>query len=262
MLFFQPKIKFDSFYVVQNNGNEELQRLWIVIIMVAIILVLKFVFRALIPDKPKWVFDEEERQKAQREMFKGGEENKSLPAKFEKELFEEREKLKAKEHRLKIETESSKKKIKEIQIEKDKLKQKLKEKNIQNSSSYSLQLQKNPQDYKAKALSLFLKTFKFVEHELLILRINDINKYEGNGLFLCNECHKSRSVLECLDCQENFCRRCYKEVHVTTHIMLGKMGQPNIALIAQRNPQNEYLLKDKDLNILDRVKYVKDRLQK
>ncbi len=64
--------------------------------MVSIIIFVKFFFRALIPDKPKWVVDEEERQNAQKEINKGRIETKFIPAKFEKEIADEKKKIKAK----------------------------------------------------------------------------------------------------------------------------------------------------------------------
>ena len=54
----------------------------------SIVLVVKFVFRGLIPDKPEWVIDEEERQKAQKQLLKGGEEIINSPSRVENDQEE------------------------------------------------------------------------------------------------------------------------------------------------------------------------------
>ena len=212
--------------------NQELQRLWLVIILVAIVLILKFVFRALIPDKPKWVIDEEERQKVQKETFTFtvGEENFS-PVKIQKA---QREDESRNERKLQNQVNRLQKELDEI-----KLSQKPK-KDIVNSLPPISHSQISNQDFKATTLSLFYKTFKYLEHELLIKRMNDVNKQEGNNLFLCNECHKFRAILECLDCQELFCDRCYKEVHLKSHrILFGPESKPNIVSLTQSTPAIE-----------------------
>lgn len=223
--------------------------------MVCIIIFVKFLFRAVIPDKPKWVNDEEERQKAQREIHKGSSEVKFSSSKLEKEIIEEKSRIKAKINELRSKLEKSERKIKELETEKDKFRKQLKEKALTNSVS-STNLQQNPQEFKAKALSLFLRTFITVERELLLIRFEEIAKYEGNLLLICNECHKAKAIIECLDCEENYCKRCYEDMHITTHRMMGK-PQPNIASF----PRISADIIPSDYKLVDRAKFVREKKQ-
>lgn len=201
MLFFSKKVTFSTFL----SSEDQIYRLWLTIIMVCIIIFVKFLFRAVIPDKPKWVIDEEERQKAQRELKKSTAEVKFSSSKLEKEIIEEKTRIKARINDLRSKLEKSERKIKELESEKEKFKKQLKEKALTNSVSSTI-FQQTPQDFKANALSLFLKTFTAVERELLLIRLEEIAKYEGNLLLICNECHKAKAILECLDCEENYCK--------------------------------------------------------
>ena len=260
LIFFQTKVSFNVFYEVDQNHayqNQELQRLWLVIILVAIILIVKLVFRALIPDKPKWVMDEEERQKAQKELFKSGEEIQNSLSKVENEHNEERNK---KEMKLKKKIQVLQKEL----VSANSKNQRPKEQSVHALPAISQWQISNPQEFKAKTLSQFYKTFKFMEHELLIQRIDDITKYEGKTLFLCNECHKSKAVLECLDCQEPFCKRCYKDVHLTAHAMVfGNETPPNITYFASENDQTDNVLKENDNVLLGRnTKNPKEKFKK
>lgn len=252
LLFFTKKITFGTFTFV--DLNEDINRLWLVISMVGIIIFVKFFFRALIPDKPKWVEEEEERQNTQKEMNKGRIETKFIPAKLEKEISDEKKKIKAKLNNMRSDLEKAGKKIKELENEKEKYKLKLKEKHNENNIS-SLTFHQNPVDYKAKVLSLFLKTYKFLEHELLVLRLKDISKYDQNNLYICNECHQARSVFECLDCQENFCKHCYDVTHITTHKMIGKPAPT----ISGFNKTNQETMSLNEYKLIDRIKYIRDK---
>ena len=229
------------------KSTSDIYRLWLVIIMVFIIIFLKFVFRAVIPDKPKWVIDEEERQKSILESDKGQEKlTKSAPAKSEKERVDTSRKNKI--FKLNEELKEKKGIINELERERDKWKNQVKQKIAQSSTNIT-SFQKNAQEYKLKVISLFLKTFKIVEHELLILRLEDVSKYDTNSLFMCCECHKARALLECLDCQEHFCKLCYKNIHVTNHHLLGK-DKPTITGILKHET-----LALEDCTLTDRTKY-------
>lgn len=173
--------------------------------MVGIIIFVKFLFRAVIPDKPRWVMEEEERQKVQQEVIKGNSEVKLIPSKVEKEINEVQGKAKAKINEYRGKLEKSEKKIKELESERERIKQQLKDKMLNSTPSNSA-FQQSPQEYKAKALSLFLKTFQTIERDLLLIRLEEIAKYENDALFICDECHKAKAILECLDCKENYCK--------------------------------------------------------
>ena len=57
-MYLNPKLKLNIFY---KNSESGVGRLWTIIIMMLIVILMKFIFRALIPDKPQWVIEEEEK---------------------------------------------------------------------------------------------------------------------------------------------------------------------------------------------------------
>ena len=242
---------------IEAYQSQKLNRLWLVIGMVSLIILTKFLFRSLIADKPRWVTEEEERQRAEKDANKGISETKAFPAKAEKEIMEEKKKNKGRLDNMRNLLDKTNKKMKEIEVEKEKLKQKLKEKTLASSSALGLSnFQQNSQEFKGKVLSLFLRTYKNIEQELLVLRLEDIAKFEGNYLFLCNECHKAKAVLECLDCEDNYCKKCYDDVHVITHKMLGKT-LPVICGLAKGNLVET--LNGNDYKFVDRAKFIRDQ---
>jgi len=224
--------------------------------MVSLIILTKFLFRAIIPDKPRWVIEEEERQKAEKDRNKGISEKKAFPAKAEKEIIEEKKKNKGRLDNMRNMLDKTNKKLKEIEVEKERLKQKLKEKTLVNSTLGMSNYPQNSREFKGKVLSLFLRTFKNIEQELLVLRLEDIAKFEGNYLFLCNECHKAKAILECLDCQDNYCKKCYDDMHIMTHKMLGK-AKPVISGFAKGNAME--FLNGNEYKFVDRAKFIRDK---
>lgn len=62
LIFFNKKIEFKVLAV--GMEKDEVNRLWGIIIMVTIIMFAKFIFRALIDDKPRWVVEEQQRERA------------------------------------------------------------------------------------------------------------------------------------------------------------------------------------------------------
>ena len=65
LIFFNKKIEFKV--LALGMDQDEVSRLWGIIIMVTIIMVAKFSFRALIDDKPGWVVEEQQRERAKLE---------------------------------------------------------------------------------------------------------------------------------------------------------------------------------------------------
>jgi len=52
-----------------------------------------------------------------------------------------------------------------------------------------------------------------IERELLVLRLNQINKVIKVPVFICDECHSSLAIIECMECQENLCKTCCIKYH-------------------------------------------------
>ena len=70
MCFFKNRTdNYTSLNITEINNTNYISisgdtgRLWTIIIIITSVVLLKFVFRALINDKPKWVREEEEKQK-------------------------------------------------------------------------------------------------------------------------------------------------------------------------------------------------------
>lgn len=65
LIFFNKKIQFKL--MTLGMDGDEVSRLWGIIVMVAIIMLVKFGFRAIIDDKPHWVVEEQQRERAKLE---------------------------------------------------------------------------------------------------------------------------------------------------------------------------------------------------
>ena len=52
-----------------------------------------------------------------------------------------------------------------------------------------------------------------IERELLVLRLSQINEVITVNVFICDECHNTLAIIECLECQENLCKACCIKYH-------------------------------------------------
>lgn len=62
MNFMEDFFGVDDTQDIITDPSKDIDRLWVFVIVVHIILVVKFLVIALVPDKPKWVLKREEKQ--------------------------------------------------------------------------------------------------------------------------------------------------------------------------------------------------------
>jgi len=66
--------------------------------------------------------------------------------------------------------------------------------------------------------SLIYNTYTILEKELITRRIADVNKLTTKIIVMCNYCQKTKSVYNCNTCNEQFCEKCFKDVHNKVNI--------------------------------------------
>jgi len=45
------------------------------------------------------------------------------------------------------------------------------------------------------------------------MRLEHINKVITSAIFICDLCHENLAMIECVECKENYCFYCSKDIH-------------------------------------------------
>jgi len=82
---------------------------------------------------------------------------------------------------------------------------------LQSNSGTEKKLDKKT--YESRLLKLLLNTHLKIERELLVMRLEQINKVITVAVYICDLCHEKPALIECLECKENYCYECSLTIH-------------------------------------------------
>ncbi|CAD8078721.1 unnamed protein product [Paramecium primaurelia] len=217
-------------YVIENDLE-----LWYFMSCVIAISLIKILVRELIPDRPDWVIEEidkinhrelvEQQQKTQIKL-------KDLDRHY-KELKDENKKLKKEQGEIEQSTEI---KLKQLDTEIAKL-----ESYFFSISKYK-KLDKIIQtEYDMIVQSVMKIRYYQIDNALIVKRMLQFLQANFQNLSICQECGKNPTILECIECTEQFCAACYQKLHTIT-----QQTQHNVNLMRKKNE----ILEQIELNVV------------
>ncbi|CAD8178610.1 unnamed protein product [Paramecium pentaurelia] len=223
--------------IIQNDLE-----LWYFISFVIAVTLIKILVRQLIPDRPEWVIEEIDKIN-NRELVEQQEKAKQKLRDMEKhfkELRDENTKLKKEQADLEQVTEV---KIKSLDAEINKLEQQ-----FQNISRFKKIDKLIITEYDMIVLNVLKNRYYQFDNIMLTKRLLQFLEAKSCIIQICQECGKTPAILECLECQENFCAQCYYKVHTVIQQM-----KHNVKLKVKKNE----ILEQIELNVVQDDKYQK-----
>lgn len=262
MLYFHKTSLVEMFY---REDYEETNKIWFFMIVITILIFIRYFFQEVIIDKPKWV-QQQEKFKQYQLQRRQQEEEKIL------ELTKDKQKELEKDIQFKVKEISEKHKEKIQDLEKqlqvkvkscNSIKANVNPKYHREKSSLSGALSKKESIYQqmelqsSKALtkkqtwnkqqvedlyffSIIKNTFVNFERELLIDRLRQIQSSIEQRIVLCSTCNSCICIIECLDCQIEFCSKCFHQSH--QYLETGKSKTKHSIRIIRSNEQFKHLM--------------------
>ncbi|CAD8082237.1 unnamed protein product [Paramecium sonneborni] len=217
-------------YVVENDLE-----LWYFVSCVIAISLIKILVRELIPDRPEWVIEEidkinhrqlvEQQQKTQLKL-------KDLEKHY-KELKDENKRINKEQEDLDLQTDI---RVKQYDAEIAKL-----ESQFISISKYKKIDKMVMTEYDMIVQNVMKIRFYQIDNALIIKRILQFIEAKSQIISICQECGKNPTILECIECSENFCALCYQKLHAIT-----QQNQHNVNLLRKKNE----ILEQIELNVV------------
>ncbi|CAK78542.1 unnamed protein product (macronuclear) [Paramecium tetraurelia] len=209
--------------------------LWYFISCVIAVTLIKILVRELIPDRPDWVIEEIDKIN-HRELVEQQEKAKQKLRDMEKhfkELRDENIKLKKEQADLEQITDL---RIRQLDAEINKLEQQ-----FQNISRFKKIDKLIITEYDMIVLNVLKNRYYQFDNIMLTKRLLQFIETRSCIIQICQECGKCPAILECLECQENFCGSCYSKVHTVIQQM-----KHNVKLKVKKNEISEQI----ELNVI------------
>ncbi|CAD8095052.1 unnamed protein product [Paramecium sonneborni] len=181
--------------------------LWYFISCVIAVTLIKILVRELIPDRPDWVIEEIDKIN-HRELVEQQEKAKQKLKEMQELLLHLRDENTKLEKETDEQENKSQFEMKQLDAEINKL-----ELQFQNISRYKKIDKIIITEYDMIVLNVLKNRYYQFDNILLTKRLLQLIEMRSCIIQVCQECGKSPAILECLECQENFCAQCYQKFH-------------------------------------------------